>query len=237
MEDGNPRNLLQEKIVKDETNGELKEREEQALLFLDSLDCYLVLLESLTSTLRQGWLELAGARHSMGPSRISSTLLDLKVQSAVTKVIFNEPVEESPSVAQPQFRLSKWACLEERRSSSKEFVDGRSLFEDCISSQLTFRGPKHASVPSESAEVNENIRALSLSENSPTTSESTTVDVVNKKRYKSLSVFGALVSPKLRAAQFSFETALETIVEIANMQSSMISSSSRLQKYKNKCFD
>ncbi|XP_020591881.1 coiled-coil domain-containing protein 115 isoform X3 [Phalaenopsis equestris] len=219
MEDGNPRNLLQEKIVKDETNGELKEREEQALLFLDSLDCYLVLLESLTSTLRQGWLELAGARHSMGPSRISSTLLDLKVQSAVTKVIFNEPVEESPSVAQPQFRLSKWACLEERRSSSKEFVDGRSLFEDCISSQLTFRGPKHAS------------------ENSPTTSESTTVDVVNKKRYKSLSVFGALVSPKLRAAQFSFETALETIVEIANMQSSMISSSSRLQKYKNKCFD
>ncbi|EPS63369.1 hypothetical protein M569_11420, partial [Genlisea aurea] len=34
-----------------------------------------------------------------------------------------------------------------------------------------------------------------------------------KERSKSLSMFGMLVSPKLRATQLSFENALETLVE------------------------
>ncbi|KAI0499544.1 hypothetical protein KFK09_017748 [Dendrobium nobile] len=178
MADDNPCSLVQASA----TNGEL-EGEEQALLFLDSLDSYLMLLHSLSSSLRQGWLELASARHSMGPSRLSSALLDLKVQSAATTVMLNELVDESQS-----------------------------------------------DVTLESTAVDENVRALSLSKNSSTTSDE------NKRRYKSLSVFGALVSPKLRAAQLSFETALETIVEIANMRSSMLSSFSQLQK-NNKCSD
>lgn len=234
MEDSNPCNPLEEETVKDATDGELREREEHTLLFLDSLDGYLIQLESLTSTLRQGWLELASGRHSMGLSRLSSTLLDLKVQSAATTVMVNEPVEESQSskniyVVQPQFRLSKWNCLEKRKSSPKEFVDEK-FSEDRNSSQLTHRGRKHEFEGiSESTAVAENVRTLSLSDNSSTTSESAAVDDVNKKRNKSLSVFGALVSPKLRAAQLSFETALETIVEIANMRSSLISSFSQLQ--------
>ncbi|KAI0499540.1 hypothetical protein KFK09_017744 [Dendrobium nobile] len=228
MADDNPCSLVQAS----ETNGEI-EGEQQALLFLDSLDSYLMLLDSLSSILRQGWLELASARHSMGPSRLSSALLDLKVQSAATTVMLNELVEESQSVLQPQFTLSKWACLEERIFSPKEVVDG-SLLKDCNSTWLRHRRPKHVhDVTLESTAVDENVRALSLSKNSSTTSES--VDE-NKRRYKSLSVFGALVSPKLRTAQLSFETALETIVEIANMRSSMLSSFSQLQK-DNKCSD
>ncbi|XP_020674938.2 uncharacterized protein LOC110094122 isoform X5 [Dendrobium catenatum] len=177
MADDNACSLVQASA----TNGEL-EGEEQALLFLDSLDSYLMLLDSLSSSLRQGWLELASARHSMGPSRLSSTLLDLKVQSAATTVMLNELVEESQSVLQPQFTLSKWACLEER-IFSPEVVDG-SLLKDCNSTWLRHRRPKH-------------VHDVTL--------ESTAVDE-NKRRYKSLSVFGALVSPKLRAAQVSFET-------------------------------
>ncbi|XP_028552075.1 uncharacterized protein LOC110094122 isoform X2 [Dendrobium catenatum] len=197
MADDNACSLVQASA----TNGEL-EGEEQALLFLDSLDSYLMLLDSLSSSLRQGWLELASARHSMGPSRLSSTLLDLKVQSAATTVMLNELVEESQSVLQPQFTLSKWACLEER-IFSPEVVDG-SLLKDCNSTWLRHRRPKHVhDVTLESTAVDENVRALSLSKNSSTTSKS--VDE-NKRRYKSLSVFGALVSPKLRAAQVSFET-------------------------------
>jgi hypothetical protein len=34
----------------------------------------------------QGWLDLASARHSMGASRVSSTLFDHKEQSAATKL-------------------------------------------------------------------------------------------------------------------------------------------------------
>ncbi|XP_027925339.1 coiled-coil domain-containing protein 115-like isoform X2 [Vigna unguiculata] len=51
-----------------------------------------------------------------------------------------------------------------------------------------------------------------------------------KERSKSLSVFGVLISPKLRASQLSFEKALETLVEIANMQSSLLYSFHQLQK-------
>ncbi|XP_020674937.2 coiled-coil domain-containing protein 115 isoform X3 [Dendrobium catenatum] len=182
MADDNACSLVQASA----TNGEL-EGEEQALLFLDSLDSYLMLLDSLSSSLRQGWLELASARHSMGPSRLSSTLLDLKVQSAATTVMLNELVEESQS----------------ERIFSPEVVDG-SLLKDCNSTWLRHRRPKHVhDVTLESTAVDENVRALSLSKNSSTTSKS--VDE-NKRRYKSLSVFGALVSPKLRAAQVSFET-------------------------------
>ncbi|XP_039134331.1 uncharacterized protein LOC120271707 isoform X2 [Dioscorea cayenensis subsp. rotundata] len=45
-----------------------EEEEIETLRFLDSLDGYVTLLNSLSSILRQGWLELASARHSMGSS-------------------------------------------------------------------------------------------------------------------------------------------------------------------------
>lgn len=38
----------------------------------------------------QGWLELASARHSMGSSRICSSLFDLKHHSAATSVRVTE---------------------------------------------------------------------------------------------------------------------------------------------------
>ncbi|KAL4579110.1 hypothetical protein LXL04_015245 [Taraxacum kok-saghyz] len=44
------------------------------------------MIESLTSTLRQGWLELSSARHSMGGSRLNTVLLTLKHHSAPTTV-------------------------------------------------------------------------------------------------------------------------------------------------------
>jgi len=45
----------------------------------------------------QGWLDLASARHSMGASRISSSLFDLKVQSAATTVQVSESIKEPKS--------------------------------------------------------------------------------------------------------------------------------------------
>ncbi|MED6179635.1 hypothetical protein PIB30_002965 [Stylosanthes scabra] len=53
---------------------------------------------------------------------------------------------------------------------------------------------------------------------------------VRRERAKSLSVFGILIPPKLRAAQQSFERALETLVEMANMQSSFLYSFHQLHQ-------
>ncbi|KAG9151512.1 hypothetical protein Leryth_023490 [Lithospermum erythrorhizon] len=55
-------------------------------------------------------------------------------------------------------------------------------------------------------------------------------DQVHKERFKSLSMFGTLVSPKLRSAQLSFETALAILVEAANMRASLLSAYDEVSK-------
>lgn len=192
--------------------------EENVLKFLDSTDSFLALMDSLSSTLRQGWLELASARHSMGASRISSALFDLKFHPAATSLQVTEDSVGS-MVKQPHFTLSKWASPDNGNCCSVEapFSDDElqknsgsaQLRHRCTSSELQDKSPKSDG-------------------GSPLTMDSQ----VQKERAKSLSVFGTLVSPKLRASQHSFEAALETLVEIANMRSSMLSSFDQLQKEK-----
>ncbi|KAF8113686.1 hypothetical protein N665_0046s0036 [Sinapis alba] len=173
--------------------------DEKVLLhFLDSLDEYLTLMDSLNSKLREGWLDLASARHSMGTLRINSTLLDLKYHPAASTLQVTE--QEVESLGQvPCFALSKWA------SKGKDFSsDGDSEMGSPRSPQLRHRG---------------------VSEEKPSAKGETVLaadEEIKRERAKSLSVFGGLVSPKLRGAQLSFETALETLVEIANTRSSML---------------
>ncbi|CAI8600223.1 unnamed protein product [Vicia faba] len=163
----------------------VKDEDKLALQFMDSLHSYLSLTDSLSSTLRQGWLELASARHSMGASRVNSSLLDLKFHPAATtlKITGNDG-------EQPQFTLQKWVSSEHE---STQLEDKNEQ-------------PQHIDLKS--------------SDN----------DEVQKERHKSLSVFGVLISPKLRASQLSFEKALETLVEIANMRSSLLHSFHQLHQ-------
>ncbi|KAH7690979.1 hypothetical protein IHE45_02G086500 [Dioscorea alata] len=188
-----------------------EEEEIETLRFLDSLDGYVTLLHSLSSTLRQGWLELASARHSMGSSRVSSALLDLKVQSASTTCGVTDSVDG------PHYTLLKWVSSKEGKCYSGE-EGSTQLQKESSSSQLRRRGLSHISEGNEEA-------SSAASDSHPTVD-----NIIQKQRTKSLSVFGALVSPKLRAAQGSFETALETIVELANLRSAVLSAHSRLQE-------
>lgn len=194
---------------------ELVGDDEEILRFMDSADAYLLLMDSLSSTLRQGWFDLASARHSMGASRVSSTLFDHKEQSAATKLQVHYSANLHPSESNPNFALSKW-CLQEESNSS----DVASA-QDSAKPKLRYRG----------SEANPGDGS---SESGTTTAKSSTgVDrnsQVQSARSKALSVFGALVSPKLRTAQVSFETALELIVELANSRSTMLSSFSQIKR-------
>ncbi|KAI5345202.1 hypothetical protein L3X38_013079 [Prunus dulcis] len=166
---------------------------ENSLQFLDSIDGYLTLLDSLSWTLRQGWLQLASARHSMGESRVSSAVLDLKSHPAST---FLEVTQQSnPGVGQiHHFTLHKWA--------SSDNDNGAPLMD--TSPQIRQRKDKDGAPPPVKAEADHQHQ-------------------LQKERSKSLLMFGGLVSPKLRAAQLSFESALDALVEIANMRSLMLS--------------
>ncbi|CAN6566414.1 unnamed protein product [Malus baccata var. baccata] len=169
------------------------ELNENSLQFLDSIDGYLTLLDSLSWTLRQGWLQLASARHSMGESRVSSALLDLKSHNAST---FLQVTQQSDTETEQihHFTLRKWA--------SSDNDNGAPLMN--MNPQIRQRKDKDGSPPPLKAETDHQHQ-------------------LQKERTKSLLMFGGLVSPKLRAAQLSFESALDALVEIANMRSLMLS--------------
>ncbi|KAJ4837698.1 hypothetical protein Tsubulata_035013 [Turnera subulata] len=174
----------------DETKPQLV-GDQDVLQFLDSMDSYLALFDSLSSTLREGWFDLASARHSMGTSRVNGALLDLKPHSAATSLQVTPNDVESVE-QQPRFILRKWVSSDE---------------EDC-------------SVEEQKSDEDK----LRISEKiSPNGAPLDGDDQVQKERSKKLAVFGTLVSPKLRTAQLSFETALDTLVQIANMRSAMLS--------------
>ncbi|BAU02263.1 uncharacterized protein HKW66_Vig0118380 [Vigna angularis] len=163
--------------------------EKLVLQFMDSVHNYLSLFDKVSSTLRQGWFDLASARHSMGAARINSSLLDLKFHSAATTLKIT-----NYDGTQPCFILRKWA------SSAEKGI--HELEDENIQPQ------------------DSSVKSCGLADNADN----------QKERSKSLSVFGVLISPKVRASQLLFEEALETLVEIANMQSSLLYSFHQLQK-------
>ncbi|KAL0651709.1 hypothetical protein Bca4012_094400 [Brassica carinata] len=190
--------------------------DEKVLQFLDSLDGYLTLMDSLNSKLREGWFDLASARHSMGTLRINTTLLDLKDHSASSTLQVTDQeacgtlvVDESLGSV-PRFALSKWAS---KGGSGK----GKDFSTVADSEMGSPRSPQ--------------LRHRGVSEEKPSAKGETVLAAeIKKERAKSLSVFGGLVSPKLRGAQLSFETALETLVEIANTRAAMLTAFERITK-------
>uniref|UniRef100_A0A452ZB21 Vacuolar ATPase assembly protein VMA22 n=2 Tax=Aegilops tauschii subsp. strangulata TaxID=200361 RepID=A0A452ZB21_AEGTS len=180
--------------VEDATNAaaaeELGGDDEEILRFMDSADGYLLLMDSLSAALRQGWLDLASARHSMGASRVSSVLFDHKEQSAATRLQVDYSADLRPSESKPHFALSKW-CLQEE-SNSSDVVSA----QDSTKPKLRYRGSEATSDGSNESDAT-------------TAKSSTGVDIcsqVQTARSKALSMFGALVSPKLRTTQVSFES-------------------------------
>ncbi|KAK9136609.1 hypothetical protein Sjap_007203 [Stephania japonica] len=201
-----------------EDGEEEEECEKEVLQFLDSMDSYIMLIDSLSSTLRQGWLDLASARHSMGPSRINSGLFDLKLHAASSTLNVTELDDEV--VDQPYFTLSKWPSLNDKKCDFEEIeADGGNFLKTSNSPQLRHRGSSDASAFFEGGK-----EEPPASDGSPVTVD----NQVQKERSKSLSVFGTLVSPKLRNAQLSFEKALEMIVQLANERSTMLSAHAQI---------
>ncbi|GKA30548.1 coiled-coil domain-containing protein 115 isoform X1 [Tanacetum coccineum] len=261
--------------------------EEETLNFLDSLDQYLILIDSLSNTLlRQGWLELAGARYSMGASRVNTALLNLQPHSAPTTVdvvthdddgyhMYKSARCNVPTTGcwENLAPMASWLCavrplakpttaptrvysaateatqtmveyglvklyfrriaamiksqsfifmlvgnLTDNKDSSleKENIEEDEQLKENISSQRD-SGKHTASLKrSNGSEINASPRKIE--------------NPLQKERAKVLSMFGTLVSPKLRASQVTFETALETLVEIANARSRILKSYEALHR-------
>ncbi|KAI3459947.1 hypothetical protein Pfo_016610 [Paulownia fortunei] len=193
-----------------ESTNELVESEQHILNFLDSMDSYLILMDSLSSALRQGWLELASARHSMGASRVNSTLFDLKSHHASTTLQVDNA---GPNIELPRFTLCKWASSDDPEKYSEE---AKVEEDELLRSKSNSPRVQHQELQERRAEGG----------GSPVTAD----NQAQRERFKSLSMFGTLVSPKLRATQLSFETALEMLVEMSNVRASLLCAYDQVQK-------
>ncbi|XP_049346675.1 uncharacterized protein LOC125811191 isoform X2 [Solanum verrucosum] len=203
-------------------NSEIQSSDKIVLELMDSMDSYLLFMNSLSSSLREGWLELASARHSMGASRISSALFDLKSHSAATTLQLNHQ-DAGPKSEESHFSLCKWASSESPKSCSEE-----AKFEEDKLLQKKSNSPKVLNQDGSSNSVQEEVSEAPEATESPCTVE----DQARKERLKSLSMFGVLVCPKLRAAQSSFETALETLVEVANKRADLLNAYDQMREKK-----
>lgn len=118
---------------------------------------------------------------------------------------------------EPHFTLCKWTSVSAEESSKTK--DG----DDELQQKSNSIRQRHKDTSKEPVEEKSSPAGVS---------SATADDRVQKERSKSLAVFGTLVSPKLRGAQLSFETALETLLEIANARASMLSAFDQVRKHK-----
>ncbi|CAH8342278.1 unnamed protein product [Eruca vesicaria subsp. sativa] len=134
----------------------------------------------------------------------------------------------------PRFALSKWASKGGSAKGKDFSTDADSEIGSPRSPHLRHRGGVFGKNKNYLLVVSVHFVSLSvitylyvnIIEEKPSGMGETVLaadEEIKRERAKSLSVFGGLVSPKLRGAQLSFETALETLVEIANTRSSMLS--------------
>ncbi|KAL9144189.1 hypothetical protein ABFS82_14G281100 [Erythranthe guttata] len=186
-----------------QSSNEIAGADHNILNLLDSMDNYLILVDSLSSSLRQGWLELASARYSMGASRVNSSLFDLKSHHASTTLQVDNAGTDTEL---PRFTLCKWTSSDEAKLEEDELLKNKS------------DNPPVQHQESEERKAEES--------GSPVTAN----NHAEKERFKSLSMFGTLVSPKLRATQSTFETALETLVEMSNLRASLLRAYDQVQK-------
>ncbi|XWS20837.1 hypothetical protein CRYUN_Cryun30bG0003200 [Craigia yunnanensis] len=215
---------------------------------MDSMDAYQTLIHSLSSTLRkiliseviivpnsQGCLELASARHAMGASRVNTVLLDHKFHPAATSLLVTQ--DERKGI----YQLTPWNHTL-HYANEHLLVMKSSCWERCNLAGTSCNHSYDAGVVPCFMRRRPHLRIklhLKLMTNF------TILEIAHLcylkvavplsfscfwKRCKSLSVFGTLVSPKLRAAQLSFETALETLVEIANKRSAMLCAFNKVHK-------
>lgn len=199
---------------------------------LDSTDDYLKLYFSLSQTMRQGWLEIAGARYSMGSSRISEALFSLKPHPAYTLISAEhtddvDARDENCTVEKADEKISmpgvkQQTCFILHKWESKEEVSFKESRERSTS-QLRHRHLSHFTDKDKDESKDKGISELR---------SSASMSQVQKRKSEALSLFGTLVSPKLRSAQFSFETVLETLVEIANARNTILSVLAQIAKEK-----
>ncbi|MCO5592905.1 hypothetical protein L7F22_046909 [Adiantum nelumboides] len=196
------------------------------LRLLDAMDRLLLCRESLAKFLSQGWMEIASARYSMGPSRIDQALFSLKPCPASTLVsisraddFFNDEAhdgegEECISQQEIHFTLESPHKIKPRNIPTSGYESSKS---DALSgSHLRQRHSSSSANMQHTGNDFDDGQALGNDGNMAQ-------DMQNKlKESDLLAWFGTLVSPHLRAAQSSFKEALETIAELATTQTTIL---------------
>ncbi|KAI5073476.1 hypothetical protein GOP47_0011489 [Adiantum capillus-veneris] len=190
----------------------------QMLRLLDAMDHLLSCRDSLAKSLSQGWMEIASARYSMGPSRIDQALFSLKPCTASTLVSVSRTDElvidkghveecEQECISQQEFQFAL-------QSPHKDNPGGYENAKSDVLPQSQLR-QRHPSGSANRQHTDNDFEDSNILGNDSDMAQS------KSRGHDSLAWFGTLVSPHLRVAQSSFKEALETVVELATSQSTI----------------
>lgn len=185
--------------------------DQEVIRCLDSVQELLVLQHSLSLHLREGWMDMARARYSMGPSRVSQPLFSLKPYSASARVSLVPPDDNAGlPLHMSLLRLDSGKNTSATPSESHTPREGQASQHD---------HSRSAAVPSDWSRDEDAAyrRIMAGVTDSDSDSEAAGGNEATEQT-RPLRWFGAFVSPQLQAAQSSFELALEILVKISNAQ-------------------
>lgn len=199
----------------------------QILCLLDALNRLLRSRDTLAQTLSRGWMDIASARYAMGPSRISQAVFSLKPCPASTFVSVS-PAEDAPNAKDGANHTSQFTLrIQCQGIENNDTALGQEEQTPKISMHSELR-QRHTSGVSNNKHVETGSKGSvnhSMVGESTVTQEAQGLSAAGgslKQRSEALAWFGTLVSPHLRTAQSSFAEALETLVELATLQSSVL---------------
>eukprot|EP00250_Pteridium_aquilinum_P009535 c18735_g1_i1 orf=80-847(+) len=219
-----------------EVDMEPSDEDRQLLSLLDAMDHLLCSRDSFAKSLSQGWIAIASARYSMGPSRINQALFSLKPCPASTVV----SVSTLEDVVQDEGHGG-----EGEQEQDIQYAFQFALQNQCKSDQdnNTAFGEENANLETQSHLRQRHISGFANKQHADDDSEGSVNHLLAnesimaeerhrhpKQRSDALAWFGTLVSPHLRAAQTSFTEALETLVDLAMAQNKVLAAYHQIKR-------
>jgi len=183
---------------------------------LDSVHQLLSLRDTLSQLLRQGWMEMASARYSMGP-QVSQPLFRLKPYAASASISITDDSndnDEASIVSDGPFHMTLQRLETGDLSNGKVTGPSNKVDEPSRQGQEQSNAVPTDWTQEEDAAYKRLMRDVDDLDSDSESGFSTQA----KEKAKPLHWFGGLVSPHLRAAQGSFQLALEVLVDMANAQ-------------------
>lgn len=187
------------------------EAEAAVVHVLEHVDKCLELREAATAKLKDGWFDIARARHAMGRQQVTEAMYSANMQPVATVHLRDEPrAAARRQTADSGDRHTAASVAADSQPATTASSTGSSLEPNASAAAAAI------SHSSDAGKLSQDLAAWA-----PLDSGGLAWSLESGDASKFLHMFGAAPSPYLRSAQASFKQALEELVGLANCQQAL----------------